>query len=115
MQHLIIDSSSIIYTVVEGDSGYKLIFEWGDSFPSCALTYLVDFTYENNTRTTFNTIHASYSSSSFKRGSKFNVSVAGVNGNVTGPYTAESCFKIEGKKGLIFRRGLIMLLQYQAM
>ena len=103
MQHLIIDRSSIIYTVVEGFSGYELLFEWGDSFPSCALTYSVNFTYENNTRTTFNTIHTNYLSSSHTRGSKFNVSVAGVNGNVTGPYTPEICFEIEGKKALILK------------
>ena len=99
MQRLMIDSSSISYTVVQGVSGYEIRFEWRVLLPSCALSYSVNISFMDSTHM-FNTIHTNYSSDSphFTKGSRFNVSVAGVNGKVTGPYSPDLCIEIEGKK-----------------
>ena len=111
MQRLMIDSP-INYKVEKTDDGteYQVLLIWEESLQSCVISYLVNVTYKDKAGETNSTIQTNYFlPPNLNRGREFIVSVAGVNGDVTGPYSPELCIEIEGKKSVYFDYTVIMI------
>lgn len=86
----------------EEEGGYLINLKWEEQDDTCTLMYSLKINSDTDHETNYNTTKTMFTILHISRGSILNITIAGINGKLIGPYSDPPlCVYIQGKQNCI--------------